>query len=72
MSKLRRFHNQPVMRLIVSVPMVTVEEIDRIIKAPRPNRHPARGCRAEYVRMALLEKLAPNFKGALWKKLTCR
>jgi hypothetical protein len=58
MSKLRRFHNQPVTRLIVSVPMVTVEEIDRIINVPRPNRHPAQGCRSEYVRMALLEKIA--------------
>ncbi len=58
MSKLRRFHNQPVTRLIVSVPKVTIEQIDRIIKAPRPNRHPAQGCRSEYVRIALLEKIA--------------
>jgi hypothetical protein len=58
MSMCRRFHGEPVRRLIVSVPIVTVEEIDLIINVHRPNRHPAEGCRSEWVRMAILEKLA--------------
>ena len=55
MSMCRRFKGAPVMRLIVSVPTETVVRI----KALMANRdHPARGCRAEFVRLAIAEKLA--------------
>lgn len=54
MSMCRRFKGAPVMRLIVSVPTETVV----CIKALMANReHPARGCRAEFVRLAIAEKL---------------
>ncbi len=56
MSMARRFNGKPVMRLIVSVPIDTVSEVDSLLKLNR--RHPARGNRAEYVRLAILEKLA--------------
>lgn len=55
MSMARRFHGQPVMRLIVSVPDETVKRVDSLLKNNR--RHPARGNRAEFVRLAILEKL---------------
>lgn len=56
MTMCRRFDGKPVMRLIVSVPTPTVQEIDRLLnQAPR---HPARGCRAEFVRLAIAEKLS--------------
>lgn len=54
MSMCRRFSGAPVVRLIVSVPAVAVAEVDRLISA---QRHPARGCRAEFVRLAIAEKL---------------
>lgn len=56
MSMARRFHGQPVMRLIVSVPDETVKQVDNLLKLNR--RHPARGNRAEFVRLAIAEKLA--------------
>lgn len=55
MSMARRFHGQPVTRLIVSVPVDVVEEVDRLLKLAR--KHPARGNRAEFVRLAIAEKL---------------
>ena len=55
MSMCRRFNGAPVMRLIVSVPTDTVTSLDALLS----NRHhPARGCRAEFVRLAIMEKLA--------------
>lgn len=55
MSMCRRFKGAPVMRLIVSVPTETVARV----KALLSNRqHPSRGCRAEFVRLAIAEKLA--------------
>ena len=55
MSMCRRFHGEAVVRLIVSVPTNVVVQIDCLMKWVR---HPARGCRAEFVRLALAEKLA--------------
>ena len=56
MSMARRFKGQPVTRLIVSVPVDVVALVDRLLKLNR--RHPARGNRAEFVRLAIAEKLA--------------
>ena len=53
MSMCRRFGGEPVMRLIVSVPAELVEKVDRSIRGD----HPARGCRSEFVRLAVAEKL---------------
>ena len=54
MSMCRRFKGAPVMRLIVSVPVADVAREDLMLS----NRHhPARGCRAEFVRLAISEKL---------------
>lgn len=55
MSMCRRFHGAPVMRLIVSVPADKVAEVDDLLAM---RRHPARRCRAEFVRLAIAEKLA--------------
>jgi hypothetical protein len=62
MSMCRRFNSEPVMRLIVSVPTATVAEVDRLL---RLTRHPARGCRAEFVRLAVAEKLARDEAGLM-------
>lgn len=56
MSMTRRFRGQPVTRLIASVPVEVVAEVDSLLK--RTRSHPARGNRAEYVRLAISEKLA--------------
>lgn len=56
MSMARRFNGKAVMRLIVSVPTDTVKEVDALMKLNR--LHPARGNRSEFVRLAVLEKLA--------------
>lgn len=59
MSMCRRFHGQPVSRLIVSVPVATVQAIDNLLDPLGPgHRHPANGCRSEFVRQAIAEKLA--------------
>ncbi len=55
MSMARRFHGQPVTRLIVSVPVDVVAEVDKLLKLAR--KHPAQGNRAEFVRLAIAEKL---------------
>ena len=57
MSMCRRFEGAPVMRLIVSVPADVVADVDRLITPRLGIRHPARGCRAEFVRQAIAEKL---------------
>ena len=49
----RRFHGAPIVRLIVTVPADKVAEIDRLIGG----EHLAHGCRAEFVRLAIAEKL---------------
>ena len=53
MSMCRRFSGEPVARLIVSMPAELVEKVDRSIRGD----HPARGCRSEFVRLAVAEKL---------------
>ena len=55
MSMCRRFKGLPVSRLIVSVPAVAVAEIDALL-THHPS-HPAKGCRSEFVRLAVAEKL---------------
>lgn len=57
MSKNRLFKNQPKIRLIVSVEGDTVETIDELIGYPLGGRHPAKGNRSEFVRLAIEEKL---------------
>ena len=54
-SKLRRFHGEPVTRLIVSVAAADVARVDELI-VHRATRWP--GNRAEFVRQAIAEKLA--------------
>ncbi len=63
MSMARRFNGKPIMRLIVSVPTDTVNEVDTLMKLAR--HHPARGNRAEFVRLAIAEKLARDKGGYL-------
>lgn len=59
MSMNRRFDGEPVTRLIVSVPVDVVADVDRLINGWRiGGSHPARGCRAEFIRLAIAEKLA--------------
>lgn len=55
MSMARRFLGQPITRLIVSVPVDVVAEVDSLLRLAR--KHPARGNRAEFVRLAIAEKL---------------
>ena len=62
MPKRRKFEGEPVSRLIVSVPVSIVGEIDQLTskRYPRPERHnlhPAFGNRSEFVRLAIVEKL---------------
>lgn len=52
-SMCRRFHGAPVRRLIVSVPAEQVRMVDELLRS----EHAARGCRAEFVRLAIAEKL---------------
>lgn len=52
----RQFHGEPVARLIASVPVALVEQIDALMRENRS--HPARCCRSEFIRLALAEKLA--------------
>ena len=59
----RKFYGEPVARLIVSVPVEIVEEIDKLIGyrpghlRPFGGTHPARRNRSEFVRLAIPEKL---------------
>ena len=56
-SLCRRFNGAKVERLIVSVLAATVAQVDSLLNDGR-RRHAARGCRAEFVRLAISEKLA--------------
>lgn len=59
MSMARRFHGAPIRRLIVSVTAAEVDAVDELIDGRMKKAwHPARGCRSEFVRMAIQEKLA--------------
>ncbi len=51
----RRFKGRPTERLIVTVPADVLRTVDRLMQA-HPD-HPACGCMAEFVRLALAEKL---------------
>ena len=55
MTMCRRFNGRPVTRLIVSMPADMVVAIDGVL-AERAE-HPALGCRSEFVRLAVAEKL---------------
>lgn len=55
MTMCRRFKGAAVSRLIVTVPADMVAAVDRLLLA-NPG-HPARGCRSEFVRLAVAEKL---------------
>ena len=62
MQKRRKFGSESVTRLIVSVPVSVVSEIERVSGSKYPrhnrcNRHPAFGNRSEFVRLAIVEKL---------------
>ena len=59
MSMSRRVHGELVRRLIVSVPEDLVNAVDELLRQGAWGcRHPARGCRSEFARMEILEKLA--------------
>jgi hypothetical protein len=58
MSMARRFHGEPVRRLIVSVPEEDVLQVDALLNRWARVKHPARGNRAEFIRLAIIEKLA--------------
>ena len=59
MSMNRRFHGKLVRRLIVSVPKDVLNAVDELLRQGAWGcRHPARGCRIEFARMEILEKLA--------------
>jgi metal-responsive CopG/Arc/MetJ family transcriptional regulator len=51
----RRF-SEPAERVIATVPARVIDEIDTLISV-RTGNHPARGCRSEFVRQAIAEKL---------------
>ena len=55
MSMCRRFKGEPVVRLIVTMPTDMAAAMDQLL-TERP-RHPARGCRSEFLRLAVAEKL---------------
>lgn len=55
MSMCRRFKGESVVRLIVTMPADMVAALDKLL-SERP-RHPARGCRSEFLRLAVAEKL---------------
>jgi metal-responsive CopG/Arc/MetJ family transcriptional regulator len=55
MSMCRRFKGEPVARLIVTMPAGMVAALDQLL-TEKP-RHPARGCRSEFLRRAVAEKL---------------
>lgn len=58
MSKNRKFGGRPVMRLIVSVELGTVNTIDAQLGNHRLYTH---GNRSEFVRQAIEEKLSRDF-----------
>lgn len=55
MTMCRRFMGEPVVRLVLTMPADMVAAIDQLL-TERP-RHPARGCRSEFLRLAVAEKL---------------
>jgi hypothetical protein len=55
MTMCRRFKGQPVERLTLTMPAAMVSAVDMLMM--RQPEHPARGCRSEFVRLAVAEKL---------------
>ena len=55
MTMCRRFKGEPIVRLIATMPADMAAAIDQLL-SERP-RHPARGCRSEFLRLAVAEKL---------------
>ena len=55
-TSLRRFHGEPVTRLIVSVTVADVVRVERLIERRYP-RWAIPGNRSEFVRQAIVEKL---------------
>ena len=64
----RRFIGVSVRRLIVSVPAQVVADVDSLITGWSNRMHPARGCRAEFVRLAIEEKLVRDRADTLRSK----
>lgn len=62
----RSFLGQPVKRWIVSVPEIHAELVDLIAQT---ESHPARGCRAEFVRLAIQEKLEREKRAVMGRLL---
>lgn len=65
----RRFEGEPVARLIASVPVALVEQVDALLWQHRD--HPARRCRSEYVRLAIAEKLARDRRHLMISRHHC-
>ncbi|MDF1781942.1 MAG: hypothetical protein P1U67_11650 [Alcanivoracaceae bacterium] len=57
MSKNRMFNGANTQRLIVSIEAETISKVDKLIDRREPKRHPARGNRSEFVRLAIEREL---------------
>jgi metal-responsive CopG/Arc/MetJ family transcriptional regulator len=55
MSMCRRFNGQAVERVTVTLPAAMVAAIDRLLRDQVT--HPAHGCRSEFIRLAVAEKV---------------
>lgn len=62
MSMRRKFDGQPYVRTITNVHKDDVQAVDAFLRISRG--HPARGCRAEFIRLAIAEKLARDQEAA--------
>lgn len=55
MNMCRRFKGQAVERVTVTLSAAMVKTLDRLLA--EQSIHPARGCRSEFIRLAVAEKL---------------
>jgi metal-responsive CopG/Arc/MetJ family transcriptional regulator len=55
MNMCRRFKGQPVERVTVTLSAAMVTALDRLLS--EQTTHPARGCRSEFIRLAVAEKV---------------
>ncbi len=55
MNMCRRFKGQAVERVTVTLPAAMVANLDRLLREQAT--HPARGCRSEFIRLAVAEKV---------------
>ena len=55
MNMCRRFKGQAVERVTVTLPAAMVATLDRLLTEQAA--HPARGCRSEFIRLAVAEKV---------------